>query len=110
MIYRYSIILITTTVTGGVIQVICKNYDDIPTKNRKMNALIKFLAKKGLLFGFGVGGTVILIREGIVIFQTLSAKPKVPPVERPKSFREIATSPRSLGAGILGLIIGIFIK
>ena len=104
MPYNKSILLLTT-ITGGIAQIICRNCDQKTMDPKsKRYALVKFIANNGVIIGLGVGTGSFLIKEGMISFQTLPASPKVSPS---RSFWKHATSPKAIASFVGGAVLGI---
>ncbi len=104
MPYNKSILLLTT-ITGGIAQIICRNCDQKTMDPKsKRYAFVKFMATNGLLGGLVVGTGTVLVKEGIISFQTLPASPKVSPS---RSFWKHATSPKAIASFVGGAVLGI---
>ena len=107
------IILATTTVIGGVIQVTCRRYEkfhpEVENQGKK-RAISKFLAKNGLVTGIGVGLSPIFFKEGIILLKgrlsLLNNNPKVVVVTKPKSFARVAISKDAILSFISGSFVG----
>ncbi len=111
------IIISSTAVVGGVMQLTCRRYEkrhpEVETqgKRSKRRAISKFISEHGLVTGIGVGVTTIFFKEGFILLKgklsstnsevIIASKPK-------KSIGQIARSKDAILSFISGGVIGYF--
>jgi hypothetical protein len=113
------LIIATTTVVGGVSQIISRRYEEshpeieIQGKKGKKRAIVKFLAKNGLVTGIGLGVTTIFFKEGIILLKGrlsfLNNNPEVITTSKRKSLVQIARSKDAILSFISGGFIGYIV-
>ncbi len=112
-----SYILVTITFIGGVMQFTFRRYEKLnpelnsQVKKSKRKAIFKFIAKKGLITGMGLGVATIFVKEGFILLKgklsLLNNNPEIVVITKSKSIGQIAISKNAIWSLISGAFIGV---